>query len=62
MICTPHPVLFGVIKSRRLRLAGLIARVGERGGVYRFLVGKPDGKRLLGRPRFSWKDNIKMDF
>jgi hypothetical protein len=38
-----------------------VARVGERGGVNRVLVGKPEGNRALGRPRRSWKDNIKMD-
>jgi hypothetical protein len=35
--------------------------MGERGGVYRVLVGKPEGKKLLGRPRCRWEDNIKMD-
>ena len=38
-----------------------MARMGEGKGVYRVLVGKPEGKRLLGRPRRRWKDNIKMD-
>jgi len=41
--------------------AGHIARMGERRGVYRVLVGKPEGKRPLGRPRHRWEDNIKMD-
>jgi len=50
-----------VIKSRRLRWAGYVARVGERRGVYRVLVGKPEGKRPLGRHRHGWEDNIKMD-
>jgi hypothetical protein len=50
-----------VIKSRRMRWAGHVARVGERRGVYRVLVGKPEGKRPLGRPRHKWEDNIKMD-
>ena len=50
-----------VIKSRRMRWAGHVARMGERRGVYRVLVGKPEGKRLLGRPRRRWVDNIKMD-
>ena len=49
-----------VIKSRRMRWAEHVARVGERRGVYRVLVGKPEGKRPLGRPRFRWEDNIKM--
>ena len=48
------------IKSRRVRWAGHVARVGERIGVYRVLVGKPEGKRPLGRPRRKWEDNIKM--
>jgi len=49
-----------VIKSR-MRWAGHVARRGDRRGVYRVLVGKPWGKRPLGRPRSSWEDNIKMD-
>ena len=49
-----------VIKSRRMRWAGHVARMGER-GVYRVLVGKPEGKRPLGRPRRRWVDNIRMD-
>jgi len=44
-----------------MRWAGHVARVGERRGVYRVLVGKPEGKRPLGRPRHRWEDNIKMD-
>jgi len=50
-----------MIKSRRMRWAGQIARMGERRGVYRVLVGKPEGKRPLGRPRRRWEDDIKMD-
>jgi hypothetical protein len=50
-----------VIKSRRLRWAGHVARMGERRGVYRALVGKPEGRRPLERPRRKWEDNIKMD-
>ena len=50
-----------VIKARRMRWAGHVARMGERKGVHRVMVGKPEEKRLLGRPRRSWKDNIKMD-
>jgi hypothetical protein len=50
-----------VIKSRRMRWAGYAARMGERRGIYRVLVGKPEGKRPLGRPRNRWEDNIKMD-
>jgi len=44
-----------------MRWAGHVARMGERRGVYRVLVGKPEGKRPLGRPRGRWEDNIKMD-
>ena len=40
---------------------GHVARMGERGGVYRVWVGKPEGKRPLGRPRLRWEDNIKLD-
>ena len=50
-----------VIKSRRMRLAGHVARMGERRGIYRVLVGKPEGKRPLGRSKRRWEDNIKMD-
>jgi len=50
-----------MIKSRRMRWAGHVARMGDGTGVYRVLVGKPEGKRPLGRPRRRWKDNIKMD-
>ena len=51
----------GVIKSRRMRWVGHVARMGEESGVYRVLVGKPKGKRPLGRPRRRWVDNIRMD-
>ena len=50
-----------VIKSRRMRWAGPVASMGERRGTYRVLVGKPEGKRPLGRPTCGWEDNIKMD-
>ena len=50
-----------VIKSRRMRWAVHVARMGERRGVYRVLVGKPEGKRPLGRSRRRWEENIKMD-
>ena len=50
-----------VIKSRRMRLAGHVARMGEERVVYRVLVGKPEGSRPLGRPRRRWVDNIRMD-
>jgi len=44
-----------------MRWAGHVARIGEGRGVHRVLVGKPEGKRQLGRPRRRWEDNIKMD-
>jgi hypothetical protein len=50
-----------VIKSRRMRRAGHVARMEEVRGVPWVLVGKPEGKRPLGRPRRRWEDNIKMD-
>ena len=50
-----------VIKSRRMRWAGYVARMGERKGVYRFLVGKPEGRRPLGTPRRRWVYNIRTD-
>jgi hypothetical protein len=49
------------MKSRRMRWAGKVACMGEGRGVYRVLVGKPEGKKPLGRLRYRWKDNIKMD-
>jgi hypothetical protein len=55
------PSIIRIIKSRRMRRAGHVARMGERRNVYRLLVGKPEGKRPLGRPRRSWMDNIKKD-
>jgi len=50
-----------VIKSRRMRWAGHVARMGEERGVYRVLVGKREGRRPLGRPRHRWADNIWME-
>jgi hypothetical protein len=47
--------------SRRMRWAGYVARMGEKRNAYSILVGKPEGKRPLGRPRRRWMDNIKMD-
>ena len=55
------PINFRVIKSRRIKWAGHVARIGERRGVDRVFVGKPDGKRSPGRPRRRWEGNIKMD-
>jgi hypothetical protein len=49
------------IKSRRMRWAGHVARMGEERNVYRILMGKPEGKRRLGRPRRRWEDGIRMD-
>ena len=49
------------LKSRRLRWAGHVAHMDQCKNAYRVLVGKPEGKRPLGRPRYRWKDNIKMD-
>ena len=57
----PYPILCGWLKSRRMRWAGHVARIREGRGVQRFLVGKPEGKRPLGRSRRRWDDNIKMD-
>jgi hypothetical protein len=50
-----------MIKLRRMRWAGHVARMGERRGVYSVLVGRPEGKRPLGRPRRRWEDNIEME-
>jgi hypothetical protein len=55
------PNIVRVIKSRRLSWAGYVARIGEERGVYRVLMGKPEGKRPLGRPRPRWEDNVMMD-
>jgi hypothetical protein len=55
------PVIIRVIKSGRMRWVGNVARMGERRGVYRILVGKSEGKRPIGRPRRRWEDNIKME-
>jgi hypothetical protein len=55
------PNIVRVVKSRRMRWAGHVARVGEGRGVYRVLVGKPERKRPSGGPRRKWEDNIKMD-
>jgi hypothetical protein len=55
------PNIIGIIKSRRMRWSGHVAHMGESRDIYRVLVGKPEGKRPLGRPRHRWEDNIKMD-
>jgi hypothetical protein len=49
------------VKSRRMRWAGHVAHMGEERKLYKVLVGKPEGKRLLGRPRRRWEDGIRMD-
>jgi len=59
MYCSHNIV--GVIKSRRERWEGHVARKGGRRGVYRVLVRKPEGRSPLGRPSYRWEDNIKMD-
>jgi hypothetical protein len=60
IICTPPLNITGVIKSRRLRWSGIVARMEGMRNAYRILVGKPDGKRILGIPRRRWKDSITM--
>jgi hypothetical protein len=55
------PSIIRITKSRRMRWSGHVARMGEKRNVYRLLVGKPEGKRPLGRPRRRWVDNIRMD-
>ena len=55
------PNIVRVVKSRRMRWAGHVARMGEGRGVPRVLVGKPEGKRPPGRPRRRWEDNIETD-
>ena len=55
------PNIVRIIKSRRMRWVGQVVLMGERKGVYRVLVGKPEGKKSLGRPRHGWEDNIKME-
>jgi hypothetical protein len=56
------PNIVRVIKSRRMRWAGHVARMGKGRSVCRILVWWPEGKRQLGRPRRRWEDNIKLDF
>jgi hypothetical protein len=58
---TSSPSIIRIIKSRRMRCAGHVARRGEKRNVYRLLVGKPEGKRPLRRARRRWIDNIKMN-
>jgi hypothetical protein len=55
------PNIIRVIKSRRLRWAGHVSRMGDRSSTYRVLMGKPEGKRPLERTRHKWEDNIKIN-
>ena len=55
------PNIVRVIKSRRMRWTGHVARMGERRGIYRVVMWKPEGKISIGRPRRRWEDNMKMD-
>ena len=55
------PNIARLVKSRRIRWAGHVARMGEGRGVHRVLVGKPEGKRPMGRPKRKWENNFKMD-
>jgi len=55
------PNIVRVIKSRKMRWPGRVTRMGEERGVYRVLVGKPEGKRPMGRPRLRWVNNIRTD-
>jgi hypothetical protein len=57
----PAPSIIRIIKSRRMRWARHVARMREKKNAYRLLVGKPEGKRPLGRPRRRWVDNIRID-
>jgi hypothetical protein len=58
---SPSIITCRIIKSKRMRWAGHVARMGEKRNAYRILVGEPKGKRPLGRPRRKWEDNIRMD-
>jgi hypothetical protein len=55
------PSLIRIMKSRSMRFAGHVARMGEKRNACRLLVGKPEGRRPIGRPRRRWLDNIRMD-
>jgi hypothetical protein len=55
------PRIIRIIKSKRMRWAGHVARIGEKRNAYRLLVRKPEGRSPLGRPRCRWVDNIKID-
>jgi hypothetical protein len=55
------PIIIRMIESRRMRWIERAVRIGEKTNAYRILVGKPEGKRPLGRPKLRWVDNVKMD-
>jgi hypothetical protein len=55
------PNIIWVIESRRMRWVGHVVRIREKRGAYRILLGRPEGRRPLGRPWHRWEDNIKMD-
>jgi hypothetical protein len=61
VFCSPPQNVIRQIKSRRMRWAGHVARMGEDRNVYRVLMGKPEGKRLLGRQRCRWEDEVRVD-
>jgi hypothetical protein len=60
-VISAAPCIIRIIKLRRMRWADHVAYMGEKRNAYRLLVGKPEGKRPLGRPRRRWADNIRMD-
>jgi hypothetical protein len=55
------PIIIRIMKARRMRGAGHVTRMSMKRNAYRLLVGKPEGRRPLGRPRRRWLDNIRMD-
>jgi hypothetical protein len=59
LYCSPS--IIRITKLRRMRWVGHVARMGEKRNAYKILVGKPEGKRPLGRPRRRWEDNIRID-
>ena len=62
IVCTLHLIYLSQgVKSRRLGLAGYVARIEEGGSAFKILTGKPKGKRPLGRPRRRWENNIRID-
>jgi hypothetical protein len=61
LMITHHPIIFRVIKSRRISWARHVTRLGERRGVKRVFLWKSEGKRPFGRTRRKWDDNIKID-